>query len=242
MWGNTYKSYTDPILRLQKRVLCIITGSAKFSHTAVLFSELHILKLEQIYYCAVQMFMYRYHNNLLPNIFCDFIKPNTELHSYNTRQHSHYHVPVCRLAHMAKNIRYVGVKCHAVFGRLCLSYCSSPHSNKKAVKGMLLTKENWNFNLWFVVCLSRYAVDVVPGLLAYVIVYCGHDAFCVSICESHSLIVRNDYANFSCTCLLFAPLFVPITWSWIWVWIDCTTRGQSIMHALTPTANCKLYE
>ena len=48
VWGNTYTSYTDPILRLQKRVLRIITGSAKFSHTVVLFSELQILKLEQI--------------------------------------------------------------------------------------------------------------------------------------------------------------------------------------------------
>ena len=36
-----------------------------------------------------------------------FFKPNTEVHSYNTRQHSHYHVPVCRLAHTAKTIRYV---------------------------------------------------------------------------------------------------------------------------------------
>ena len=99
------------------------------------------------------------------------------------------------------------VKCHAVFG-LCFSYCSSAHSYKKAVKGILLTKENWNFNLWFVVCLSRYTVNVVPGLLVYVIVYCGHDAFCVSICESHSPIVHNDYANFSCTCLLFGPLFL----------------------------------
>ena len=60
VWGNTYKSYTDTMLRLQKRVLRIITGSAKFPHTAVLFAELQILKLEQINYCAVQMFMYRY--------------------------------------------------------------------------------------------------------------------------------------------------------------------------------------
>ena len=167
VWGNTYKSYTDSILRLQKIVLRIITGSAKFSHTAVLFSELQILKLEQIYYCAcrcsctdIKITCYR--------IYFVIFKPNTEVHWYNTRQHSHYHVPVCRLAHTAKNIRYVGVKCHAVFG-LCLSYCSLPHSYKKAVKSMLLTKEHWNFNLWFVVCLSRYAINVVLGLLAYVI-------------------------------------------------------------------------
>ena len=152
-----------------RKVLRIITVSAKFSHTVVLFSVLQILKLEQIYCCAVQMFMYRHYNNLLPNIFCDFFKPNTEVHSYNTRQHSHCHVSVCRLAHTATNIRYVGVKCHAVFG-LCLSYCSSPHSYKKAVKSMLVTTENWSFNLWFVVCLSRYAVSIVPGLLAYVLV------------------------------------------------------------------------
>ena len=130
--------------------------------------------------------------------FVIFFKPDTEVHSYNTRPHSLYHVAVCRLAHTAKNIRYVGVKCHAVFG-LCLSYCSSPHFYKKAVKGMLLTKENRNINLWFVICLLRYAVNVDPGLPVSVIVYCGHDAFCVSICESHSPIVRNEYANFSCT-------------------------------------------
>ena len=92
---------------------------------------------------------------------------------------------------------------------------------KEAVKDMLLTKENWNFNLRFVICMSRYAVNVVLDLHVYVIAYCGHNAFYVSICESHSPIVRNDYANFSpivrndyanfscnsCTCLLFAPLF-----------------------------------
>ena len=120
-------------------------------------------------------------SNLLPNIVCDFFKPNTNVASYNTRQHSHYHVSVCRLVHTARNIRYAVVKCHAVFG-LCLSYSASPHSYKKAVNGMLLTKENWNFNLWFVVCLSRYAVmlflvclfmyqcivDMMHSVLAYV--------------------------------------------------------------------------
>ena len=45
VWGNTYESYTNPILRLQKRVLHIITGSAKFSHTAVLCNELQILEI-----------------------------------------------------------------------------------------------------------------------------------------------------------------------------------------------------
>ena len=146
VWVNTYKTYTDPLLRLQKIVLCIITGSAKFSHTAVLSSELHIQKLEQIYYCTVQMFMYRYYNNLLPDIFCDFFKLNTEVHSYNTQQHSHYHAHICRLAQTAKNIRYVEVKCHAVF-RMYWSYCPSPHCYKKAVKEILLTQENWNLNL-----------------------------------------------------------------------------------------------
>ena len=45
-------------------------------HNLILFSELHILKLEQIYYCAVQLFMYKHYNNLLPDIFCDFFQSN----------------------------------------------------------------------------------------------------------------------------------------------------------------------
>ena len=55
VWGNTYKSDTDPLVRLQKRVLRIITGSAKFPHTAVLFSELQTEIGENFLLCCADI-------------------------------------------------------------------------------------------------------------------------------------------------------------------------------------------
>ena len=84
------------------------------------------------------------------------------------RQHSHYHAPMCRLAHTAKNIIYVGIKCQAVF-RINLNYCSSTHCYKKAVKDMRLTEQNWNFNLRF--CYSYVLICRKCGLPIWLFMY-----------------------------------------------------------------------
>ena len=82
------------------------------------------------------------------------------------------------------------------------------HSYKKAVKSMLLTKENWNFQP----LICRLFVTIRSNCCSWSTCLCNSVmwTWCVfvSIYESHSLIVRIDYANFSCTCLLFAPLFL----------------------------------
>ena len=145
VWGNTFKSYTEPLLKLQKRALRIITGSTRYSHTAVMFSQFNLLKFKQIYYLSVQMFMYKYYHNVLPDIFSDLFTLKSEIHSHETRQRRHYHPPVSRLIQTGKNIRYVGVKSHAKWS-LYLSYCCSPHSYKKAAKYALLTQENWSLD------------------------------------------------------------------------------------------------
>ena len=48
VWRITYKIYIEPLLRLQKKVLRIITGSKKLSHIPPLFNELKIWRFEQL--------------------------------------------------------------------------------------------------------------------------------------------------------------------------------------------------
>ena len=73
VWGNTYKSYIEPLLRLQKKVLRIITSPKKLSHTAPLFNELKILRFEQLCYVSLQMIMYKFYHETLPDIFSLFL-------------------------------------------------------------------------------------------------------------------------------------------------------------------------
>lgn len=140
VWGNTYNSYLDPLFRLQKKSIRIITNSPKFCRTTELFKQCDVLSLRNIYLLSIQMFMYKYYQGILPNIFRAFFALNSTVHSYNTRQLQTYHAPIARLSQTTKFIRYVGVKTHAIF---CpdVSYCCSYHCYKKEIRKRLLSHD-----------------------------------------------------------------------------------------------------
>ena len=158
VWGNTYKSYIEPLLRLQKKVLRIITGSKKLSHTAPLFNELKILRFEQLYYVSVQMFMYKFYHKILPDIFSNFYICNSDIHSYNTRQHLCYHVLMTRLTQTSRNIRYTGVKTHAFMSSI-ISYCCSFATYKKSITNVLLSNGNIN-SLWIMIYFIHAVISL----------------------------------------------------------------------------------
>ena len=53
--------------------------------------------------------MYKYELSLLPNIF-DMFTHNNEIHSHNTRQSEHIHLPLCRSNLTKKSMKYLGPK------------------------------------------------------------------------------------------------------------------------------------
>ena len=63
VWGNTYSTYMDPLIKLQNRALRIITGSSRRVHLAPLYRKLKLLDLPNIYMYAVQLFMYKRHHD-----------------------------------------------------------------------------------------------------------------------------------------------------------------------------------
>ena len=50
VWGATHGQYLSPVLVSQKRVLRAMTFSDPFAHSLPLFSDLQILKLDDIYH------------------------------------------------------------------------------------------------------------------------------------------------------------------------------------------------
>ena len=90
VWGNTYKSYLDSLVKLQKRGVRTIIGAPRYEHTDPIFKQLKIISLTKLYIYAVQLFVFEYNRNCLPPIFFDFYIRNDAIHGYSTRQHTFY--------------------------------------------------------------------------------------------------------------------------------------------------------
>ena len=96
-WGNTYNTTLHPIYILQKKAVRVISFSSFHHHSSPLLKLLGI-----IIYCIVKyhiaVFMYKYHNELLPSVFKPFFTKVDHIHSYNARHasKSSYYLPKVR--------------------------------------------------------------------------------------------------------------------------------------------------
>ena len=72
VWGNTFKSYLDPIAKLQKKAVRVIAGQKRNSHTDHLFSHKFTCGLYVVQAGAgrrifpLNIAMQRYISSLLP--------------------------------------------------------------------------------------------------------------------------------------------------------------------------------
>jgi hypothetical protein len=88
----------NPIHILQKKVIWIITFSKFDEHTSPLFKELKILKFPDLVTFHISIFMYKFHNNILPSIFESFFTRVDQVHNYRTRSSTSesYYIPKVR--------------------------------------------------------------------------------------------------------------------------------------------------
>jgi len=108
VWGNSAQSYLLSLLKLQKKILRIITSSAYRAESNPLFQRLGILKISQIYTKSVLVFMFKYTKGSLPDIFNELFKRNSEVMARVTRNYNNFSVPYCRTEPGKKAIRIHG--------------------------------------------------------------------------------------------------------------------------------------
>ena len=108
VWGSTYPSNTDKLLKLQKRALRIMFKLKRRESTAPLYPKLNILRFNDINIYLISRFLYRYNACLLPDTFSGYFIPNTEIHNYNTRRRHHFHPPLVRSEMSKFGIQYRG--------------------------------------------------------------------------------------------------------------------------------------
>ena len=66
IWGNTYKSNTQCIFLLQKKIVRIVYGANFRDHTDVIFQDLNFLKFYDLVKLKICEVMYRAFNKTLP--------------------------------------------------------------------------------------------------------------------------------------------------------------------------------
>ena len=140
VWGNTYQSYLDPLVKIQKRALRVISFADRLAHTDPLFENLKLLKLKEIYVYSAQLFMFKFHQIKLPPIFFTFFTRNDSIHSYPTRQQYKLHVPLPTTPLSSRCIRNTGVVLYNYFLDVLDMNCSY-YTYKKNLKRYILSND-----------------------------------------------------------------------------------------------------
>ena len=111
-WGNTYSSITQPLVILQKRAMRMITFSKYHEHSSPIFKHLNIVKLPDLVFLNIAVFMHKFHNRRLPSVFDTFFFQVNKKHNYNTRSASSlsYTLPKVRTNYGIFNLRFKGPK------------------------------------------------------------------------------------------------------------------------------------
>lgn len=84
IWNNTYPTYTEKLLTLQKKAIRAISWSTKYSPSNALFREFGLLKLPECNYYHNACTMYSVVNRLNPKL-CELIPLLSSDHQYDTR-------------------------------------------------------------------------------------------------------------------------------------------------------------
>ena len=113
-WGNICQTHLDPLLKIQRRAVRTIVGAKKLENTDPIFKRLKLLNVNEVYIYCVQLFMYRYHHDILPSAFDNMFVSNMLIHSHFTRIQHLLHVPIIR-TNVAKTIRVTGVTLYNYF-------------------------------------------------------------------------------------------------------------------------------
>ena len=71
---------------LQNKAVRVIAGVPPRTNADNLYLELDVLPVKKIFVYAISIFMYKYMNGMLPELFRDMFTHISDIHSYDTRQ------------------------------------------------------------------------------------------------------------------------------------------------------------
>ena len=106
VWGTTSETYLKLVQITQKKVVRAITFSNLTAHSLPLFSNLKLLKVDDLYKLSISSFVYECHSNLASTHFTDYFTQISAVHSY-TRGAAHGDYFIVRKSTLVYRIRSI---------------------------------------------------------------------------------------------------------------------------------------
>ena len=94
VWGRAYNTHLKDLCVLQNKIIRIINGIPPRTNVDHLNIQQNILSVNRLYYYNIGIFMYKFSNSMLPEMFDSFFSRIEDTHSYHTRQSSAKHLYV----------------------------------------------------------------------------------------------------------------------------------------------------
>ena len=111
IWGNTYEKYLKRLRTLQNKAV-VLGGCRWQDHASAYYSQLNILKLEDLYPHEVAKLMHKYSQNKLPKKLSSFFTSVNAIHSRTTRLASsglNLSLPFYRTEKLQRSYKFQGV-------------------------------------------------------------------------------------------------------------------------------------
>ena len=132
-WGNSANIYIASLVKLQKKIIRIITSSPFRASTEPLFEDLKLLNILQTYKHQIALFMYKFVKGMLPTLFNTMFVRCSEVMSRITRNSQKIYVPLCKTALYKNSIKGQGPIIWNDVGEKIDHRCSI-HTFKKRLK------------------------------------------------------------------------------------------------------------
>lgn len=126
VWGNTYSTVLSQLVKCQKRAIRIVNGARKYDHTFPIFQNLKVLNLPRLYLYFLQIFLYKYHQQNLPELFKQFFTVTDSIHDHDTRQRRDFRPPFAKCHPRTSSVRCFGAKINNIMNDSLNYNCSLP--------------------------------------------------------------------------------------------------------------------
>ena len=113
IWGNTYEKYLKRLRTLQNKAVKVLGGGRWQNHASAYYSQLNILKLEDLYSYEVAKLMHKYSQNKLSKKLSSFFTPVNAIHSRTTGVASsrlNLNLPFHRTEKLQRSYKLQGVR------------------------------------------------------------------------------------------------------------------------------------
>jgi len=113
VWGQTFSSYIEPLFKLQKKAIRVISHQTALSHSLPLFKGLQLLRVSDAFKLNLLTFVYNSMTMLAPSCFHGYFSLSSTVHNHATRQSCRNDLYLIRkntLRYGLGLIRYQGAK------------------------------------------------------------------------------------------------------------------------------------